>query len=144
MLVTLGQAATCPSFFAKFIIKPIRLSSKKAKRFHCRRLSYKNSLNPNRNRKANRNRKPTDSFALIHHKSKPLTARVDGLLIQREMSISDWIPRGACVKAGVMCGLSGRFYHRGVVLQGLVGDSMRFLTFFKKKLGFFQKKPIII
>jgi hypothetical protein len=30
-------------------------------------------LRPNRNWKVNRTRKPTNNFALIHHKSKPLT-----------------------------------------------------------------------
>ena len=41
--------------------------------FACRR--------PNRNWKANRTRKLTNSFALIHHKSKPLTSPVDGFCI---------------------------------------------------------------
>ena len=50
---------------------------------HCPRLSYKNSLKPNRNRKGNRTEKLTDNFALIHHKSKPLTATVDGFCISR-------------------------------------------------------------
>ena len=38
-------------------------------------------LETKRNRRVNRTRKPTNSFALIHHKRKPLTARVDGFFI---------------------------------------------------------------
>ena len=50
--------------------------------------------------------KLTNSFALIHHKSKPLTARVDGFCIDRH--------RG-CV--GYQMGST-----TGALLEGLVGQ----------------------
>ena len=44
-----------------------------------------------------------------------------------------------CVFACCELSVSGGFCHRDVVLRGLVGDSMWFLTFFKKNIGFFAK-----
>jgi hypothetical protein len=41
---------------------------------HYQRLSYKNFLNPNLNRKANPTSKLTNNSALIHHKNKPSTS----------------------------------------------------------------------
>ena len=66
--------------------------------------------------KAHTSRELTSSFALIHHKSKPLTARVDGFCIHRHQG---------CV--GIQVGST-----TGALLEGLVGDCGK--DFFRDRL----------